>query len=269
MTRLPHLMLELGAWLAFGPPAGAQVTEIMSVYQHGVDGPPAPPHVVVVDVYVDVATTDVWTAAGMRVTALNGCFFRYADGDANTPGLQPNLINTGSANDRFVNMVSKPRRRDSPARFDNCGAELAGSYEPHAADPVLTPTECNVIWFAPIPEPPLPPSLDGYVARIAVDYLSYLPSGDLYPYFVTEDHPADAFLLAHWSTGTAAPGIANATYWNPAPVGYDYWLWTVPEPSAPAFFVPAALVAVRVGRPPLRRRTPHKTAHQPAALYGF
>ena len=48
-----------------------------------------PTNLRIVDVFVDVAATDMWTAAGLRVVAENGGALAYYDVDANIPGVQP------------------------------------------------------------------------------------------------------------------------------------------------------------------------------------
>src|SRR5262245_57222218 len=81
----------------------------------------------IVDIFFDVAATDVWTAAGIRAIAENGASILYFDSDTNTPGVQPGLFSGGTAN-KFTTMLSKPRARDAAGRFTNAGAAPAGEY---------------------------------------------------------------------------------------------------------------------------------------------
>src|SRR5262245_36628339 len=69
-------------------------------------GTPVPPNIVIIDVFVDVATTDVWTASGLHGITSNGATLIY--GGAGGPS---SLINPGITN-RFVTCLSKPRSRD-------------------------------------------------------------------------------------------------------------------------------------------------------------
>jgi hypothetical protein len=70
-----------------------------------------------VDIFFDVASTDVWTAGGIRAVTENGATLAYFDNDPNTGGTQPGLFNPGSSIDtKFFTSLSKPRARDAAAR---------------------------------------------------------------------------------------------------------------------------------------------------------
>src|SRR6185295_8097341 len=96
------------SWMAFAfaaaigaPAALAQVTVSVDRLDGSEPGTPVPANLVVIDVFVDVATTDVWTAAGMRGLAFNGATLVYAGA-----GGPLSLINPGLGS-RFVTCLSK------------------------------------------------------------------------------------------------------------------------------------------------------------------
>lgn len=103
--------------------ASAQVVrtevDILSPGDEGYDG--VPPNLAVIDIFVDIATTDVWTASGIRLLAQNGASIVYFDREPNTPGLQPGLFNPGLEN-RFLTSLSRPRPRNANWRFRNAAA---------------------------------------------------------------------------------------------------------------------------------------------------
>jgi hypothetical protein len=218
-----------------GRVATAQVSpsvDLLSPGDVGFDG--IPDIVRCVDVFVEVSTHDVWSAAGIRAVTENGATLQYTDGDANIPGDQPGLINPGFAN-RFTTSLSRPRNRNGFARFENAGAVPVGAYDPAAIDPVVTPVELNVAYNTNPPATPGSPSVDGYIARISVDV------------------QATGLPLAYegWDAGllNAVPPGATVVLrsqapnfpWGTAVVGFDsdirgitWALWWIPEPSGGA-----------------------------------
>jgi hypothetical protein len=199
-----------------------------------------PANIRIVDLFVDVATTDVWTGAGIRALTENGAVLSYFDADTNTPGTQPGLFNGGTAN-RFSTMLSKPRGRNVNARFTNAGAAATGSYDPAGPAPVTTASELNVAYGANPPETFDSPSVDGYIARIAVD-ITGVPE---IPGFPMDDYtnwaagpidtmPAGSTVVLRSVPFQSGPtGTAIATFDAPLLTGLNWVLYiVVPEPTS-------------------------------------
>lgn len=232
------------ALIAVGGTAMGQIVSASLDILDGADaGAPTPAGVIVIDGFVDVASTDVWTASGVRCVTSNGASMIYADGDANAAGVQPQLVNTGAANSRFVTMISKPRARNAAGRFDNGAVAVAGGYDPTGPAPgTQTPTELNIAYFASPPEGSGSPAVDGYVLRLAISAPGYSASevvlgGPTAPsgfgiLLATIDGNPD---------GNTNPGWVNATFDTPAPTGGSAWLWAVPEPTSLALLALGAL----------------------------
>jgi hypothetical protein len=200
-----------------------------------------------VDIFIDVATTDVWTAAGIRAVTENGASLVYFDGDANTPGPQPGLFNGGVAN-KFTTMLSKPRARDGAARFTNAGAAPAGAYDPAAASPVTLAGELNVAYFASPPETPGSLSADGYIGRVVITR----PAGSSDNYADWGAGPlasipagATVVLRSVGAPGGQAGGTATATFDVPQ-LNFTSWaMWYIPEPTSLALLALGGLAALR------------------------
>ena len=205
----------------------------------------------IVDIFFDVASTDVWTAAGIRARTENGATLVYFDGEPNTPGFQPGLFSGGSAN-KFTTMLSKPRNRDGPARFTNAGAATAGAYDPPSGTPVTLPGELNVAYFANPSETNGSPPFDGYIARIAVDISSVpeVPGVDIHSYNnwgagPIQSIPPNSRVVLR-STGFNQPGgTATNTFDVPA-LNFTNWaMWYLPEPTSLALLALGGLAAIR------------------------
>jgi hypothetical protein len=201
----------------------------------------------IVDIYVDIASTDSWTTTGIRALTENGATINYWDSDPTTPGIQPGLYNGGAAN-KFLTSLSRPRPRDGGGRFNNAGVEVAGAYDPPESTPTTTPNELNVEYFASPPETADSPSVDGYIARISVDISATgLPDnynggwqvsrvGDIFP---------GASVVLRSLPINAAVGTMSTTFDAPDPTGLNWALWWIPEPSSAALLVLGGLVIVR------------------------
>ncbi len=232
------------ALIAVGGTAMGQIVGATLDILDGADaGAPTPAGVIVIDGFVDVASTDVWTASGVRCVTSNGATLIYADGDANAAGTQPQLVNTGAANNRYVTMISKPRARNAAGRFDNGAVAVAGGYDPTGPAPgTQNPTELNIAYFASPPEGAASPSVDGYVLRLAISAPGYSASevvlgGPTAPsgfgiLLATIDGNPD---------GNTAAGWVNSSFDVPAPTGDSAWLWAVPEPTSLALLALGAL----------------------------
>src|SRR5262245_49244548 len=94
-----------------------------------------PGGIAMVDVFASISF-GAWTASGVCVQPASGVTLRYAT-DPNTGA--PIAVNPGTAN-RFVTFFSRPRGRDSDARYENGEAMAWGRYSPGGATPEYSPT---------------------------------------------------------------------------------------------------------------------------------
>lgn len=224
---------------------------------------PLPPNRVILDVFVDVAPTDVWTASGLHVRVPYDLYqggrvrLLYAPTDDPNTAQPDQLVNPGYEN-RFFTSISKPRpSRGGVGRFENARVSIAGGYAP--TNPIARAAEwdLNVAYFALPLETQDSPSVDGYIARIALDVDPWL----YYPPWIFElatgtTVPTGALVIAEFKTYEALPGIGAATLDEPGVVGSDWFLYRtyVPEPTTGVCAI-AMLCALRR----LRREIPGKT----------
>ncbi|HEX5051937.1 MAG TPA: hypothetical protein VFZ65_09210 [Planctomycetota bacterium] len=221
----PAASLRVACALALATFATAQVTLTVDRLDGADPGAPAPANIVVVDVFADVATTDTWTAAGLRATTANGAVLRYGAGTV--------LVNPGLA-DRFVTCLSKPLSRNTDARFNAPAVAVAGRYDPTGPTAVATAAEVNVAWFASPPVTSTSPSVDGYIARIAIDISGVggidpttivvapgLPPAGTVALLVSQPAPAS----------TAVAGTVAATFDVPVVTGTNWSIYANPMPS--------------------------------------
>lgn len=187
---------------------------------------------------------------GLRAATESGATIIYFDSDANTPGVQPGLINGGLAN-KFTTMLSKPRGRDAPDRFTNAGITL-GAFDPAGPQPETRPDLLNAAFFASPPETPGSGPSDGYIARVAVD-IAAVPE---IPGFPKSDYanwsagpiasiPANSTVVLR-SVGANQPGgTAISTFDIPA-LSFSNWaMWYVPEPASLALLALGGAAAIR------------------------
>src|SRR5262245_47082562 len=97
--------------------------------------PSAPPGVITVDVYADIADTDAWVATGIRALAWEGATLRYGGQDDPGTSYHDGITapyGDGPVTDMHVTCFSRPRiNRDSPNRFNiNADADLWQRYAP-------------------------------------------------------------------------------------------------------------------------------------------
>lgn len=185
-----------------------------------------PPDRLVIDVYVDVSPDDVWTVAGVRGVALGGASLVYATDPASGT---VRLIDPG-ADERFVTFVSRPRPRDATSRFTNGLVSPAGSYSPPSPHAVATPHELNLVFFAnPLPHP-LSASVDGYIARIALDVFGLCAARDALVFRVDEAPRGFVPIFLCQNVDRADPGLAAMTYTNPDVVGFDWGVYMLDKP---------------------------------------
>lgn len=217
---------------------------------------PLPPNRVILDVFVDVAPTDVWTASGVHVRVPYDLYqggavrLLYASTDDPNTAQPDQLVNPGYES-RFLTSISKPRaNRGGVGRFENASVSIAGAYAP--TNPIASATgyDLNVAYFAMPLETQSSPSVDGYIARIALDVNPWL----YYPPWIFElatgpTVPLGALVIAEFKTYETHPGIGAATLDDPAVVGSDWYLYRayVPEPAAGAGAI-AMLFAIRILR---------------------
>lgn len=245
---LPFALVLLSATSAASAQIDSATVDMLNI---GDPGGPTPFGVVVLDFSVDVAPTDTWTSAGISCFTSGGATLIYADGEPDEPGTQPNLINTGSLENRFVTMLSRPRTRNAAGRFDNGAVAITGAYDPPASTPINDPTYLNVSFTADPPAASDSPSVDGYVIRIALSTPGF--SADSGALFISTDPnpPGAGVLLASIAAvpgGSSAPGWVNSTFDVGTPTGGDFYLWAaIPEPDSLALILfTAALLRRRI-----------------------
>jgi hypothetical protein len=229
----------------------AQGTASFDVLEPAETSGTIPANTRIVDMYFDVAATDAWTAAGIRALTENGATFIYFDSDPNTAGLQPGLINGGTAN-RFTTMLSRPRVRDGAGRFTNAGARVTGAWDPASGVPVTQPGELNVVHITDPSATPGTPSVDGYIARIAVDISAVppIPGVDIHDYSnwgvgPIGSIPAGARVVLR-SIGLGQPGGTVTNTFDVPQFNFANWaMWYVPEPTSLALLALGGLTAIR------------------------
>ncbi|MCC6357848.1 MAG: hypothetical protein IT450_03825 [Phycisphaerales bacterium] len=240
-------ILPLALIAAWSTTAAASVSLSIDLVDptDGITQPPA--GVIAIDVLADLSPDDGWVAAGLfgvvtPVGQAEGVTLRYApDNEPNNPS-PDYLLNPGTAN-RFVTFITRPRLRDGDIRYTSAGAGIAGAYATGGPVAVADPLELDVRWFTSAPEPP--PSVDGAIARIALDVSALL---DSHPgaAFAT-GRPADAtgpiiFQSVHPSGGGL--GTVSVSYDDPTVHGLDWAVWYIPEPASIALFL-IPVVALR------------------------
>jgi hypothetical protein len=229
------------ALIAVGGTAMGQVVSASLDILDGADaGAPTPAGVIVIDGFVDVNNVvgGAWTASGIRCVTSNGATMIYQSDPNGTT-----LVNTGSGNDRFVTMLSRPRGRNVNARFDNGAAATAGDYDPAGPNPSVTePTEFNSAFFASPPMTGADTGVDGYVVRLAISAPGFDAGNTI---LGGPTAPAGYGILlasvAGFQDDEPAPGWVNSTFNDPTPRGGDTYLWGVPEPASLALLALGAL----------------------------
>jgi hypothetical protein len=207
--------------LALAGGAFAQVAVSVDRLDGSEPGTPVPDHLVIADVFVDVANTDTWTAAGMRGVTSNGATLVYA-------GTGPaSLVNPG-VETRLVTCLSQPRGRNDDLRFSNAGVAVAGLYSPAGPVAVASASEVNAVWFASPPPTASSPSVDGFIARVALD-LSFA-AVDIETIVIATSPPAGALTIfesvpAPGSTPPPPPGTVSSTFDFPALTGLSWGIY--------------------------------------------
>lgn len=192
-----------------------------------------PAGIAVIDYFVDLSATDVWTAAGTRVLTQNSATLVYAR-DPNDPDVV--FITNPGLNNRYTTFVSRPRERDANARFTNGGVTAAGDYDSGPV-PDIEPTLVSISWFASPPNTPGSPSADGYVARIAIDLGDFADRRDFLQLSTTPPDPQSP-ILARCELPFGGPGWGNATFDVPQFTGTNWYLFDpVPEPGAGSLLI--------------------------------
>ncbi|GMU83492.1 MAG: hypothetical protein AMXMBFR47_33620 [Planctomycetota bacterium] len=229
------LRTSLIAAVALAASASATVTTTVDLVDPSDGITPPPTGVIAIDVIVDVSPDDTWTAGGIRAFVTSegdavGVRLLYAPGDdPNTPQADY-LLNPGIEH-RFVTFLTKPRNRDASGRFANGGAAVAGRYVGGAIE-TATPTELNVAWFSSPPESSSSPSVDGAVARLALDVSLLLGSQPDVVFVVGRPSEATGPIVFHSEHGGGQDlGTVSASYDDHRITGLDWAVWYVPEPG--------------------------------------
>lgn len=213
--------------------ARAQVTpsvDLLSPGEPGYDALPA--NIAVVDCFIDVAASDLWTGANLRITTENTATLIYArDGNGEILFVSPGLEN------QYTTFVSRPYGRDAAARFTN-GGVAAG------ANPDPLPTGLNVGWFLSPPDTSWS-GVDGYVARVAIELGDFAPRRDFLQLSTSPPDPS-AQVLARSETVGGPGGWWNVTFDDPSPDGINWYVFDpVPEPASILIFILGGLALRR------------------------
>ena len=197
--------------------ASAQITasvDLLSPGEPGYDALPA--GIAVVDGFVDLAVTDIWTISAMRVETHNTATFVYA---RNGSG-EIILVNPG-LHQQYTTFLSRPRGRNAVERFINGGVTASSL----STDPTLL----DVMWS------PSPGGSggDGYVARIAIDLGDFADRRDFLQLSLAPPDPS-ATILARCTRPGNPFGWAYATFDVPALSGINWYLFDpVSDPAIP------------------------------------
>ncbi|MCC6359661.1 MAG: hypothetical protein IT450_13025 [Phycisphaerales bacterium] len=218
----------------------SSVTTRVDLLDSSDGGAQPPPGILCVDELIDVSRDDVWTAGGMRAFVtpaglLDGVTIRYSavPDDPNTPHIET-LLSPGTA-DRFVTFVTQPRERDAESRYVTSGAQVAGRFSPTGPIERATGTEFNAAWFATPPPNSTSPSVDGAVARVAIDISMLLANHPLFEAFhVGDPETATGPIILESSTTEGIFGTVNASFDAVHIQGIDWAVWytEVPEPAS-------------------------------------
>ncbi|MCC6357849.1 MAG: hypothetical protein IT450_03830 [Phycisphaerales bacterium] len=246
-----HLVLRsLIAGATSAASAFASVTTTVDLVDPS-DGITQPPlGIIAIDVLVDVSPDDVWAAAGTRVFVTpagraDGVQLIYAPpNEPNSPIPYP-ILNPG-VDHRFVTFLSQPSPRDADGRYTNGSVAVAGRYYPGGGgpNPTITPTEFNVAWVCWPPPNANSPSVDGAIARVAIDVSTVLDSHPGAWFEVGDRGDAAGPIVVESATFENIPGTVSASFDVPTPRGIDWAVWYIPEPAPIAIFLIAA-VALR------------------------
>lgn len=211
-----------------------------------------PPGMACVDIFVDVADTDRWTAGGIRGLAMNGATLRYARNDDPTTPEPDQVINPGT-NNRFTTFVTKPRTRNGDGRYTNGGVAIAGQYSPPSLTGIANAAEINLVWFGGTKNDP--DGIDGYVARIALD-LPYPDEIQTLGIGPRDQMPPGALLYfaCELVPPKENPGVVVTTYDDPTLIGTDWVLYWTPEPGTGMGLLVLGLMVAKYGGRFTRRR---------------
>ena len=220
--------------------------DLLSAGEPGYDA--LPDGVAVVDYFVDLESTDIWTAGGTRVTTENSATLRYARDLAG----EIVLVNPGLGH-RYTTFLSTTRGRDDGARFLNGGAGVGGGY-PNSPTPETDPGLFSALWG--VSSPPQPDGLnhDGYVARIAIDLGDFADRRDFLQVSTTPPDPSFP-IVARCEVSNGNLGWINATFDHPALDGLRAWYLfdPVPEPASLGLLTIALFASRRSLQKPLNQ----------------
>ena len=193
-------------------------------------GLPVPDDRYVVDVMMQVAPDDAWTAAGLRCLLYNGASFAYA----HDPNSTPLLLNPGTT-DRYVTCLSKPRRRDGDARFLDASAAIPGALSSGWESLYAAfPERLDVAWYGLPIQPMNSSGPSGAIARIAIVRTDRC-AGHAAELWLNEDPPPGVVILHAWidpasNWGNDCPGFSTATQDQNTLFGTDWWVYIPAQP---------------------------------------
>lgn len=222
-------MCTRGLLLLCFPPflASAQVNVAVDLLSEGEGQLPPVSSIVCVDVLVDVATTDVWTASGLHGETLAGVTLIYA----HDPDSGDVILTNPGVEHRFTTFFSKPRGRDAAARFTNGRASFAGPYcELSPNPPTATDSEIDIAWFANPPETPNSLSADGAIFRVALDVSATAVPAQFFQVFTGEVAPPGTTVVFRSVCSESHPGLVSATFDVPGLTGLNWGVAYTPPP---------------------------------------
>lgn len=216
-----NLLIVLCGLLWFATPLRSEVTLSVDILDDG-DGESPPAGIIVLDILADLSPDDSWTAAGFHLAAHNGAQIVYS----NDPNTGDAILMSPGLTNRFVTCFSRPRPRLGSARFDNAAAAVAGDYCPTGPAPATaTPTELNIAYFAVPPQSASSPSVNGAIARIALqaNFCGSAPCCSV-GVFPIGQIPSGYTTYLECACANTSAGMVASTFDHPQTVG---WSWAL------------------------------------------
>lgn len=216
---------------AFSASASAQVSLSLAVRNAGDPCvvPAAPANVFVVDVVADVTAGDSWNAGAISGRTFGGATFRYDVWILTTHGAFTHI--------RYP--------APCPALTFVYSAAVAGALCPLGPGETATPTEFNVAYFESPPPQMNHPTVDGTMARVAIDIAGTGYTIGQLRVALQGQAPCNSVALFETVSCPPYAGTSAATFDVPNAAGIDWGIYAMDSP--PIISVPPANQAVCVG----------------------